>query len=118
MTLAKLCTREYIEAYSYTGLDATKPVFRVSEKPRLKPVSSATKTSQKVEISLVASLDMILSNKQIIKTLIRLRRYLLFANRRRLVFLLQGSLRVGNLKLFFFYFSAKTYVMGTQNIYV
>ena len=27
------------------GLEATKPVFRVSEKVRLKPVSSATQTS-------------------------------------------------------------------------
>ena len=29
----------------YMGLDATKPVFGVSEKARLKPVSSATETS-------------------------------------------------------------------------
>ena len=42
-------------------LDATKPVFGVSDKVRLKPVSSATETSWKIEISPVASLDMILS---------------------------------------------------------
>ena len=42
------------------GLDATKSVIGVSEKARLKPVSSATETSKKVEFSLVASLDMVL----------------------------------------------------------
>ena len=41
------------------GLIATKPVLRVSKKARLKPVSSATETSQKIEISPVASLDML-----------------------------------------------------------
>ena len=46
---------------SYLGLDVTKPVFGVFHKVRLKPVSSATETSQKIEISLIASLDMILS---------------------------------------------------------
>ena len=45
------------------GFDATKPVFGVSDKGRLKPVSSATETSQKIEILLVESLDMILSDK-------------------------------------------------------
>ena len=44
------------------GRTVRKPVFRVSEKVRLKPVSSATVTSQKIEISSVESLDMILSN--------------------------------------------------------
>ena len=59
---------------------------------RLKPVSSATETRQKSEISLVASLDMILSNKRITKALIRLRgcagwsAHLLFENHRRQVF--------------------------------
>ena len=68
------------------GSDATKPVFEVSDKTRLKPVSSATETSLKIEILLVASLDMILSNTQITKALIRLCGYagksapLLFAN--------------------------------------
>ena len=51
---------------------ARKHVFGVSEKARLKPVSSATQTSWNSEISLVASFDMILSNKQITNVLIRL----------------------------------------------
>ena len=38
----------------YMGPDETKPV--------LKPVSSATETSYTIEISLLASLDMIISN--------------------------------------------------------
>ena len=42
------------------GLVATKPVFGVSNKVRFKPVSSATETSYKNEISLVASLGMVL----------------------------------------------------------
>ena len=40
------------------GHNVTKPVFRVSDKERFKPVSSATEVSPKNEISLVASLDM------------------------------------------------------------
>ena len=74
----------------YMGLDATKPVSGVSKKKRkLKPVSSATGTSQKIEILLVASLEIILSNKRITKVLIRLRicagwsAPVLFANLRR-----------------------------------
>ena len=51
----------------------TKPVFRVSDKVKFKPVSSATGTSQKMEISPVASLHMIISTKRITKALIRLR---------------------------------------------
>ena len=43
------------------GLVATKRVFGVSDKATQKSVSSATGTSQKIEISLVASLDMIIS---------------------------------------------------------
>ena len=54
------------------GLDTRKPVFRVSDKVRLKPVSSATETSDKIENLLVPILDMILSNKRITKRLIRL----------------------------------------------
>ena len=54
------------------GPDARKPVFGVSEKVRLKLVSSATETSKKSQILLVASFDMILSNKQITKALSRL----------------------------------------------
>ena len=49
---------------------ATKPVFRASNLSRIKPVSSATETRWKSEISLVASLDMILSNKRITKAMI------------------------------------------------
>ena len=54
------------------GLDATKPVFGVSDKASFKPVSSATETSKKIEISLVASLHRVLSQKRITKMLIRL----------------------------------------------
>ena len=54
------------------GHDATKPVFRVSEEARLKPVSSATETIQKFEILLVASLDMLPSTKRLSKALISL----------------------------------------------
>ena len=39
------------------GLDLTKSVFGVSTKGTFKPVSSASETSQNIEISLVASLD-------------------------------------------------------------
>ena len=49
-----------------------KPVFRVSDKVKFKPVCSAVETDKKIEISLVESLEMILSNKQITKALIRL----------------------------------------------
>ena len=52
-------------------LVTTKPVLGVSDKVSLKPVSSTTETSYKFEIILVASLDMALSNKQIIKELSR-----------------------------------------------
>ena len=55
------------------SLVATKCVFGVSDKARLKPVSSTTETSLKTEISPVASLD-IFSKKRITKALIRLRR--------------------------------------------
>ena len=48
----------------FLGLDTTKPVFRVSDKARLKPVSSTTETGWKIEISPVASLD-ILSKMQV-----------------------------------------------------
>ena len=55
------------------GLIVTKPLFRVTDKMRLEPVSSAAETSLKIENYDVASLDMILSNKRITKALIRLR---------------------------------------------
>ena len=48
---------------------ATKPVFRVSVKASFKPVSSATETSSKNEILLVASLDMVLTKTGITKVL-------------------------------------------------
>ena len=52
---------------------ATKPVFGVCDKARLKPVSTTTETNYNSDSLLVASLDMILSNKRIAKALIRLR---------------------------------------------
>ena len=55
------------------GLDARKPVFGVFDQVMLKPSLSATETNYKIENLHVASLDMILSNKQITKALIRLR---------------------------------------------
>ena len=78
------------------GLDARKPVFGVSDKARPETVSSAIETSKKTEISLVASLDVILFEKRITKALIRLRgcagwsALLLFANPRRQVFSRRG----------------------------
>ena len=57
--------------HNYVGLNVTKPVFHVSDKARLKPVSLALETSQKIEISPVASVD-ILSNRGITKVPIRL----------------------------------------------
>ena len=42
-------------------IDTIKPFFWVSNKATLKPVCSATETSLKIEISLVACLDMIIS---------------------------------------------------------
>ena len=50
-----------------------KTCLWVCDKVRFKPVSVATKTSEKIEILLEASLDMILSNKLITKALISLR---------------------------------------------
>ena len=52
------------------GRDGRKPVFGVANKARLKPVSSAAETSHKIEISLLASLDMIVPNKRIPMVLI------------------------------------------------
>ena len=54
------------------GLVARKPGFGVSDKATFKPVSSATESSQKIQISFQASLHMILSKKGITKVLIRL----------------------------------------------
>ena len=75
------------------GLVARKPVFRVSNKVSFKQVSSATETSLKIEISLLASLDMILLDKRITKVLISMHECagwsasVLFANPQRQVFL-------------------------------
>ena len=41
------------------GLDVIKPVFGATDKARFKPVSSAIETSLKIEISHVASLDIL-----------------------------------------------------------
>ena len=89
--LLRIFAEEQSTRYNF-GLVATKTVFGVSDKARLKPVSSATETSQNVEISPVASQDMILFNKRITMALIRLRvcagwsALVLFANPRRQVF--------------------------------
>ena len=80
------------------GLVARKPLFgvNVSDKVSFKPVSSATETSYKIEISPVLSLHMILSEKRIIKVLISLRACadwsapVLFATPRRQVFSRRG----------------------------
>ena len=45
----------------HMGLVMIKPVFGVSDKAGIKPVSSATETSSKNKILPVASLDMILT---------------------------------------------------------
>ena len=65
-----------------------KPVFGVSDKARLKPVSSATETSKKIKISPVLTLDMILSKKGITKLLISLRGCLMY--------IIQGTLTFFN----------------------
>ena len=73
-----------------------KPVFGLSDKARLKPVPSATETSENSKFSLVARLDMILSNKLMSKALIRLggcagwSASLLFANPERQVYSRRG----------------------------
>ena len=79
------------------GLVATKSVFVISDKAKFKPTCSTRETSWKIEIWLVASPDMILSNEPITKALIRLRWCagwsvgLLFANPQRQVFSRRGS---------------------------
>ena len=79
--------------HTQMGHVARKPVFGVSAKARLKHACSATETSKKIEILLLASPYMVLSNKRMTKALIRLRGCagwsapLLFANPRRQVFL-------------------------------
>ena len=91
------------------GLAARKTVCGFSDKARLKPVSSATETSQKVEISLEACLHIILANKPITKALIRLRicaglsAPLLFATLLRQV-LLRRSPYMSQLMIFWYSF--------------
>ena len=86
------------------GLIATKPVFRVSDKMRFKPACSATGTSSKFEIALVASLDMVLFKKQITKVLTRLcgsagwSAPLLFTTSRRHVFSRQGPNKMKSMR--------------------
>ena len=58
--------------YLNLGLVPRKPVFGVSDKARLKLVTSGTETGKKIEISIVASFDMILSKMPITKALISL----------------------------------------------
>ena len=57
----------------YMDLDVRKPVLGDSDQVIHKPACSATETSYKTEILLVASLDMIFSIKRITTALIRLR---------------------------------------------
>ena len=45
-------------------LVATKPVFGASDKASFKPVSSATETSYKIDISLVGSFHTVLSKSE------------------------------------------------------
>ena len=54
------------------GIDMTKPIFRVSDEVKQKLACSATETNKNNEISLVASFEMILSDKRITEALIRL----------------------------------------------
>ena len=78
------------------GLITRKPVFGISDKVRFKSACSAAETNTIIEISLVASLDVILSKKRKTKALIRLRRWagwsapVLFATLRRQVFSRRG----------------------------
>ena len=51
-----------------------EPIFVVTDELRLKPVCSATETSWKIGVLHEASLDIVLSIKQITNVLIRLRR--------------------------------------------
>ena len=54
------------------GLNGTKPAFGGWQQSETQ-ISSATETSWKIEILLVASPDMVLSKKRITKAVIRLR---------------------------------------------
>ena len=58
---------------NYMDLAVCFPVFGVSDQIMLKQLCSATDASYQLKFSHVASLDMILSNTRITRTLIRLR---------------------------------------------
>ena len=83
------------------GCDIRKPVFGISDQVKLKLVNAATETNWKIEISLVASLD-ILFKKRTRKGLIRLcvcadwSAPLLFRKPRRQVFSRQGPYKMGH----------------------
>ena len=49
------CIILHVGDWHYLDFEVTKPVFGVSDKARLKPVSSATETSKSIVFSLVAS---------------------------------------------------------------
>ena len=51
------------------GWDVRKPCIGVLDIARIKPACSATETSSKIKISLVARLDMVLSKQQKTKVL-------------------------------------------------
>ena len=55
------------------GRDPRKPVFGVFKRVRFKPACLSAEASYNIEISIVASLAMILSNKRTTTALIRLR---------------------------------------------
>ena len=80
-----LVINDCLDELDHIILDVPKPIFGISDKATLKPASSSTETSLKIQNLLVASYDMILCNKQITKALIRLHwsASLLFANPRR-----------------------------------
>ena len=54
---------EGLEFNYYMGHNSRKTVFGVSDKASFKPVSSATETSEKIEISPVASVQILLFKK-------------------------------------------------------
>ena len=100
-SMMRIHTWQLHKVVPYMGLAATKLAFKVSDKVWFKPVSTATETSYKIKVLLVASLDIILSNKQITKVLISLRGCagwsppLLFPNPRRQVFSRQSPYMTG-----------------------
>ena len=114
-TIVRICLHLFFFSHYHLGLAARKPVFGVSNKVRFKPVFSAIEISKKIEILRVASLDIILSNKRITKTLIRLcgcagwSAPLLFANPRRKVFSRLGPFEnLVNHKIYSYAVSFKT----------